>query len=154
MELRLANSGSYIPPESLEKLFDSFFTSGKKGGTGLGLAIAKKIVELHGGKIYCVSEKSEIFPTGMVEFVFTLPLSQTVAPPRAEALPTSSKEIQTAFAALRLASQGNTQPDPRESETQSEILKRLKTTGVIWIFGAQAWQQRVVYPSRKPGEAF
>lgn len=49
VEFVLGNGGSAIPSESLPKLFDAFFTSGKKGGTGLGLAIAKKIVEAHGG---------------------------------------------------------------------------------------------------------
>jgi len=51
IEFCLGNAGSVIPAESLPKLFDAFFTSGKKGGTGLGLAIAEKVVKAHGGRI-------------------------------------------------------------------------------------------------------
>jgi signal transduction histidine kinase len=47
----LRDTGSGIPKEIRDKLFDSFVTSGKKGGTGLGLAIVKKVVEEHKGKI-------------------------------------------------------------------------------------------------------
>ncbi len=47
----LADTGSGIPPEIQDKLFDSFVTSGKEGGTGLGLAIVKKVVEEHKGRI-------------------------------------------------------------------------------------------------------
>jgi PAS domain S-box-containing protein len=49
------NEGSYIPPETKEKLFTPFFTT-KKKGTGLGLAISKQIVEAHGGAIQVESE--------------------------------------------------------------------------------------------------
>ena len=64
----IGNSGSYIPPEKLDLLFDAFFTSDKKGGTGLGLAIAKKVVEGHGGEIWCTSSREK-----GTEFHFTLP---------------------------------------------------------------------------------
>jgi len=70
IEFTLANDGPYIPAESIPKLFDAFFTSGKKGGTGLGLAIAHKVVTAHGGSISCISE-----PDKGVAFVFTLPAS-------------------------------------------------------------------------------
>jgi signal transduction histidine kinase len=73
IEVAVANTGSYIPPESQTRLFDAFFTKGKEGGTGLGLAIAKRWVEAHGGTISCRSVKNPNFPTGYVEFVMTLP---------------------------------------------------------------------------------
>lgn len=131
VEFAIGNGGSVIPPESLPKLFDAFFTSGKKGGTGLGLAIAKKIVEAHGGTIRCVSRTSEKHPSGMVEFLFTLPTSQVLCTPRTDDLPRSSREIQLALAAVRIAAarQGSQGPDPREAEVEASILARLGAGG-------------------------
>ncbi len=50
LRIAVADSGPGIPPDQLPHLFDLFVT-GKPSGTGLGLAFAKKIVELHGGRI-------------------------------------------------------------------------------------------------------
>ena len=47
----LKDTGSGIPEEIKDKLFDSFVTSGKEGGTGLGLAIVKKVIDEHKGRI-------------------------------------------------------------------------------------------------------
>jgi len=44
------DTGSGIPPETLDKIFQAYYTM-KKGGTGLGLAMAKRIAEEHGGSI-------------------------------------------------------------------------------------------------------
>ncbi len=49
------NEGSYIPPETKDRLFTPFFTT-KKKGTGLGLAISKQIIEAHGGAIHVESD--------------------------------------------------------------------------------------------------
>lgn len=53
----ILNSGSYIPSEKINTLFEPFVTH-KEGGTGLGLAITKEILEAHGGSIVCESSKS------------------------------------------------------------------------------------------------
>jgi signal transduction histidine kinase len=47
----LSDTGSGIPEEIKDRLFDSFVTSGKEGGTGLGLAIVKKVIDDHKGRI-------------------------------------------------------------------------------------------------------
>jgi signal transduction histidine kinase/DNA-binding NarL/FixJ family response regulator len=93
VEFCLGNAGSLIPPESLPKLFEAFFTSGKKGGTGLGLAIAQKVVLAHGGKIWCESSKTADHPDGKVEFFFTLPIAPDVPLETTAHLPKHSDEI-------------------------------------------------------------
>lgn len=57
VEITVADNGSGIAPENLEKIFDPFFTTKSIGeGTGLGLSICHTIINAHGGKIDCVSE--------------------------------------------------------------------------------------------------
>lgn len=46
----ITDSGSGIPEEYMETLFEPFITH-KTGGTGLGLAITKNIIEAHKGRI-------------------------------------------------------------------------------------------------------
>ncbi|HET9990889.1 MAG TPA: HAMP domain-containing sensor histidine kinase [Kofleriaceae bacterium] len=53
----VADTGSGIPTDLLEKIFDRYFQteSGDRRGLGLGLFISKSIIEAHGGKIWATS---------------------------------------------------------------------------------------------------
>ena len=77
--LSVCDTGPGISAADQAKLFQEFqqadnAVSRKKGGTGLGLAISKRIIEMHGGKIWVESKLGQ----GST-FAFTLPV--TVAQP-------------------------------------------------------------------------
>ncbi len=55
----VADTGSGIPGEIRDTMYNAFVTAGKKGGTGLGLAITKRIVDQHGGSIEVESERGK-----------------------------------------------------------------------------------------------
>ena len=50
VRVTVQDTGIGIPPENLNRLFETFFTT-KKHGTGLGLAITRRIVQEHQGEI-------------------------------------------------------------------------------------------------------
>jgi signal transduction histidine kinase len=52
VEIAVADTGTGIPAEIMEKVFDPFFTTRGSGGTGLGLSIALQVVREHFGRIY------------------------------------------------------------------------------------------------------
>ena len=66
--ISVQDSGTGIPPEHAERLFDAFFTT-KSNGIGLGLSICRSIVEAHGGRL----SVSPAHPHGSV-FQVTLPV--------------------------------------------------------------------------------
>lgn len=57
IEVDVADNGSGIPPDELERIFERFYqtdksrSGGHRRGVGLGLAIAREIIQAHGGKI-------------------------------------------------------------------------------------------------------
>jgi signal transduction histidine kinase len=61
------DSGPGLQPESVDRLFDAFYTT-KPGGMGMGLAICRSIVEAHGGQIWAARAAG---PGATVQF--TLP---------------------------------------------------------------------------------
>jgi len=65
VEVSITDTGSGIPSERLNAIFDDFVTT-KKRGLGLGLAITKRIVEQLGGTITVASEvgKGTMFTMG------------------------------------------------------------------------------------------
>lgn len=64
------DKGPGIPADVQKKIFDKFYTIGRRQGTGLGLAICKGIIEAHHGEINVISGKDE----GSM-FYFSLPKS-------------------------------------------------------------------------------
>lgn len=67
---QVGDRGAGIQPESVESIFNPFFTT-KSEGTGLGLAIVAKIVDEHGGKVQVQSAPGE-----GTTFTITLPMSE------------------------------------------------------------------------------
>ena len=55
VRVAVRNTGSGIPADLRERIFQPFFTT-KATGTGLGLAIAQQIVDAHRGRIEVVSD--------------------------------------------------------------------------------------------------
>jgi signal transduction histidine kinase len=55
MSIEIRDNGSGVPADSLEKIFNPFYTT-KKEGSGLGLFLAYQIIAKHGGAIFVDSE--------------------------------------------------------------------------------------------------
>ena len=72
VEIAVADTGPGIPPEDQETIFEEFEqgSEGKQAeGTGLGLPLSRKLVELHGGRLWVDSQAGR----GST-FRFTLPV--------------------------------------------------------------------------------
>jgi signal transduction histidine kinase/integral membrane sensor domain MASE1 len=78
LEVRVTDMGIGIKPEDLPRLFQEFVqleaqpTRGR-GGTGLGLVLTRRLVELHGGRIWVESEGEEKGSTFTVALPFAGP---------------------------------------------------------------------------------
>ncbi len=72
--IRIADQGTGIPPEDLERIFDKFYRvpGTATGGTGLGLSISKGLIEAHGGRI-----RAENRAGGGACFIICLPINAT-----------------------------------------------------------------------------
>jgi signal transduction histidine kinase len=73
VSISIHNTGSYIPPEDLTRVFERFFQvdrarTRKGGSSGLGLSIVKEIVEAHAGTVSAVSSEER-----GTEFIIVLP---------------------------------------------------------------------------------
>lgn len=126
VEFTIGNAGSVISKEDMHKLFEAFFTSGKRDGTGLGLAIAKKIVETHGGSIRCFSDLNSEFPDGKVEFIFTLPAGKQSSLNSSLKLPCNLKNMHSPFQTILDQPGTDDRTIGREVELEHEILSRLE----------------------------
>jgi CheY-like chemotaxis protein len=87
---RVSDNGPGIGKEDAEKLFEPFNRMSRHDlqGPGLGLATCRRILELHGGKIWCETEIGK-----GADFIFTVPKADTpdtirafgISPPSAKA---------------------------------------------------------------------
>lgn len=71
--ITFTNQGHQIPEQKLKSIFEKFYRvdnarSSQTGGAGLGLSIAKRIVEVHGGRIEAFSDQEH------TAFLVQLPL--------------------------------------------------------------------------------
>ncbi|MEL6671077.1 MAG: ATP-binding protein [Bacteroidota bacterium] len=81
MEVCVSDTGIGIPREKHEAIFEAFVQADGSiqrefSGTGLGLSISRKLIELHGGKLWVESQEGK-----GSRFFFTLPLSAEKAHP-------------------------------------------------------------------------
>jgi signal transduction histidine kinase len=75
------DSGPGIAPESVDRLFESFYTT-KPTGLGMGLSICRSIIEAHQGRLWASANT----PRGTV-FQFTLPSAMDRLPPLSSGQP-------------------------------------------------------------------
>ena len=72
--IKVRDTGPGIPAPERERIFDSFYTSGKEDGVGLGLSFCKHVITSFGGHITCSSKENE-----WTEFTIRLPLYNSIA---------------------------------------------------------------------------
>jgi signal transduction histidine kinase len=76
VEMRFTDTGPGVPEGIVGRIFEPFFSYGKREGAGLGLAVARRIVREHGGEIEVESPAG-----GGATFVVRLPLGGPTPPP-------------------------------------------------------------------------
>jgi two-component system sensor histidine kinase BaeS len=73
----VSDDGPGIPATNLERIFERFYRvdearGRERGGAGLGLAIVRRLVELHGGRVW-----AESIEGAGATFTFTIPLASS-----------------------------------------------------------------------------
>jgi signal transduction histidine kinase/CheY-like chemotaxis protein len=87
------DSGIGIDPADQERIFEAFQRGGRGArseGTGLGLTLSKRIVELHGGRIWMSSR-----PGAGSTFGFAVPVGQGVAAAEASVQAAAERDMET-----------------------------------------------------------
>lgn len=125
VRLMIADTGTGIKPELIEKIFEPYFTTKETGkGTGMGLSITHGIVKSYGGFITCQSHINE----GTI-FCINLPSSDERSSPDAgvtESIPAGGERILLIDDEQMLAELGQT------------MLERLGYTVTVRMGGLEA----------------
>jgi len=134
--LRVADTGTGIPPEVAERMFDPFFTTkGPEYGTGLGLSTVLGVVKGHGGFIQVASHAG-------IGTTFTVYL-----PADAGAVVETPAEKHEGFTGA-----GETvlfvDDEAAVREAARQVLRRLNLTPVLAADGAEALAQVARYRDR------
>ncbi|ARU04028.1 PAS domain-containing sensor histidine kinase [Comamonas serinivorans] len=72
VRFQITDTGSGLPPEVLERLFEAFFST-KQEGMGIGLNLCRSIVESHHGRIQAQNLYNDSLPEGC-RFTFWIPI--------------------------------------------------------------------------------
>jgi len=94
LEVTVADTGIGVHPRDQERIFGEFEQvdssyGRQQQGTGLGLALTKRLIELHGGRIWVESDGVE---GNGSRFTFLLPLAQAEPEPAAAPGPEAARE--------------------------------------------------------------
>ncbi len=81
--ITVKDTGVGIPPDKLEAIFQEFAqidtsSTRKAGGTGLGLPISRRLIELHGGRLWA---ESNGVPGEGSTFYVELPIEARITEP-------------------------------------------------------------------------
>ena len=68
IHIHITNNGPKIPMETLDRIFEPFYTT-KELGTGIGLYVCQKIIQNHSGNISCQSDENETTFTVSLPFL-------------------------------------------------------------------------------------
>lgn len=127
LRLRFADSGTGMPDDVREKIFEPFFSTKGAHGTGLGLSVSYSIIERHEGSISVASE-----PGGGT--VFTIDLLAHEAVIVDEAGSQAIAEIPTLSILV-------VDDEPAVRETLADMLEAMNHTVVMAESGQQALQK-------------
>jgi signal transduction histidine kinase/ActR/RegA family two-component response regulator len=150
----VSDTGTGVAAEDRERIFDAFQQGGRTAptteGTGLGLTLSKRIVELHGGRIWVDSEVG----VGST-FGFAIPAGASVAAADAEAddsgQPDGGRTVvvidddrrSVDLLSVYLEAVGLQVVSARDGERGVELVKRLQPASVvldILLPGLDGWQ--------------
>jgi CheY-like chemotaxis protein len=136
VRLRVSDTGVGMTAETVEHVFEPFFTTRRDGGgTGLGLATVYGILLQADGDIRIYSE-----PGAGTTFAITLPVTAEAATPLAEP------------AAYRRAPKGETVLVVEDEAALREVTKRIFTRNGYHVITAESGPEAVAIAAEWPGE--